>query len=89
MKELTINEVKEISGGLHPVVAGFITMGVGYYAGEVIFKPLDQAVDRGINSFIKGLDEMGRRHAEQYMRDPEGYARDHFSFYGDMPHSWR
>ena len=86
MKELTLHEVKEVSGGWGRLIASF-TLGALY--GNHVVNPAEDAIRRGFNSFVNELNEMGRRNAAQYMSDPKGYARDHFSFYGDMPHSWR
>lgn len=74
MKELTINEVKAVSGAwIGPAIGGAV---FGWAAGRFILDP-------AFNSIRDAYVDASRQEVEKYRRDPEGFAREHFSFYGD------
>lgn len=74
MKELTVHEVKEVSGAwVGPAIGGALG---GWAAGRFIFDPV-------FNSIRDAYVDASRREVEKFRRDPEGFAREHFSFYGD------
>ena len=74
MKELTVHEVKEVSGAwVGPAIGGAV---FGWAVGRFILDP-------AFNSTRDAYFDAGSRVVERFERDPERFARERFSFYGD------